>query len=98
MVCQIEGNGINSGGGARQEEQRQRDAGEVAGYKEGVGHGFKILHHSIDHGLYSVARRQPSEISSKAFLRYDSYTTQLTLSKSTIQWFLVYSQSVKLLP
>lgn len=84
--------------GARQEGQRQRGAGEVAGYMEGAGHGFKILHHSIDHGLYSVARRQPSEIFSKAFLRYDSYTTRLTLSKSTIHWFLVYSQSVKLLP
>ena len=113
MMWQIEGNSVNSGEGCpgtwqnlikardplwiRQQGQRQRGAGEVVGYEEGAGHGFKILYHSIDHGLYSVARRQPSEMSPKAFLRYDSYTIQLTLSKPTIQWFLVYSQSAKLL-
>ena len=59
--------------GARQEEQRQRGAGEVAGYMEGAGHGFKILHHSIDHGLYSVARRQPSEIFSYNSDFYSDY-------------------------
>lgn len=36
--------------------------------------GLKILHHSVDRGLHSVGRREPSEIFSKALLKHNTHT------------------------